>query len=98
MTVTKEDLDLNLDDLERAAANLMSYSSDESSSEEENEELEDRLARLAINKKQPSVGVSYPTDLLVAARAAAMDSSSSSSSCELDSDDDSSSSSDEKDD
>lgn len=92
MILRKEDLDLNLDDLERAAANLMSYND---SSSEDDEVLEDQLARLAINKTQPDVG-SYPMDLLVAARAAAevSSSSSSSSSSELDSDDDSSSSSD----
>ena len=93
MILRKEDLDLNLDDLERAAANLMSYND---SSSEDDEVLEDQLARLAINKTQPDGGV-YPMDLLVAARAAAAvsssNSSSSSSSSELDSDDDSSSSS-----
>lgn len=81
MTLTKEDVDLNLIDLEQAAVNLMCHSSDE----EDDSDLEDQLARLSINKTKknsPQAGA-YPMDLLVAAEAARASSSDS----ELDSDD-----------
>lgn len=70
-------VDLNLVDLERAAINLM-CNSDSS----DDEDLEDKLAQLSLNKKTASNSI--PTDLLVAARAARMSSSSES---DLDSDD-----------
>ena len=80
MEITKENVDLNLVDLERAAIYLMCNSdSDES-------DLEDQMANLCVslknNKKTKSNAM--PTDLLVAAKAARMSSSSES---ELDSDD-----------
>ncbi len=77
MEITKEDVDLNLIDLERAAINLMCNSdSDES-------DLEDQMAQLSLKKKKTSSAML--TDLQVAAEAARMSSSSSDS--EVDSDD-----------
>lgn len=82
MELTKEDVNLNLVDLERAAINLMCNSDDSS----EESDLEEQMARLTLKKKP--VLSAIPTDLQVAAEAARMISSSES---DLDSDDVSSS-------
>ena len=81
MDLTKEDVTLNLVDLERAAINLM-CNSDDSSDESD---LEEQMAHLSLKKK--SAPSAMPTDLQVAAEAARMSSPSES---DLDSDDDSS--------
>lgn len=92
LNLTKEDLDLNLVDLERAAITLMCHSS--SDEDEDDSDLEGRLARMSLDKKKPSpASNALPMDLLVAAEAARESSSSDSSSSssesesELDSDD-----------
>ncbi len=82
MGFTKEDVTLNLVDLERAAVNLMCNSDDSS----EESDLEEQMAHLSLKKKSASSAM--PIDLQVAAEAARMNSSSES---DLDSDDDSSS-------
>jgi hypothetical protein len=90
MEFTKEDVTLNLIDLERAAVNLMCNSDDSSESD-----LEEQMAHLSLKKKDlkgkinknQSASSALPTDLQVAAEAARMSSSSES---DLDSDDDSS--------
>ncbi|KAK4020969.1 hypothetical protein OUZ56_002905 [Daphnia magna] len=82
MELTKEDVNLNLVDLERAAINLMCNSDDSS----EESDLEEQMARLTLKKKP--VLSAIPTDLQVAAEAARMISSSES---DFDSDDVSSS-------
>ena len=63
--------------------NLMCHSS---SDDDDDSDLEERLARMSIDKKNPAPtsGGAYPLDLLVAAEAARVSSSSDS---ELDSDD-----------
>lgn len=85
MEFTKEDIDLNLVDLERAATNLM-CDSDTSS---DDSDVEEKLAKLSLNKKAETSRL--PIDLQVAAEAARMSSSDS----ELDSDDTSSGESDD---
>lgn len=84
MEFTKDDVSLNLVDLERAAINLMCNSDDSS----EESDLEDQMAQLSLKKKSMASGI--PTDLQVAAEAARMTLSSESES-DLDSDDVSSS-------
>lgn len=86
MEFTKEDVGLNLVDLERAATNLMC----ESDTSSDDSDIDDKLAKLSLNKKAITRGL--PTDLQVAAEAARMSSSSDS---ELDSDDTSSEESDD---
>jgi len=77
MKLSKEDVDLNLADLERAATNLLCADGLDSDSDS-SEDLETNFSKLSL--KNPGI----PMDMLIAAQAAGISASSSS---DLDSDD-----------